>query len=243
LLLALDLYLREGLLDDRHPDVIELSHTLNQLSASSIHPDAERFRNPNGVAMKLANFASLDPHYGGVALARGSRGDLEVWREFLTDRDRLKQEAERVRLQAATSTQSRSQNQMPSRYWAFNANPRVYNIEQAVRILEIDTWTTKGKPIHIGDKVIIWKSLGGPRRRRGIVALGEVITEPEVRVDADNPFWMGPGLGSMPEPRIEVRYVVPPRLPLWYGDADVPVLSELTVNGGQGTVFKVQSLM
>src|SRR5690606_16167532 len=46
LILALDLYLREGLLDDQDPPVIELSTMLNQLPQQGERPDASRFRNP-----------------------------------------------------------------------------------------------------------------------------------------------------------------------------------------------------
>ena len=43
--------------------MIELSHGLNALTLHPERPDAARFRNPNGVALKLANFAALDPNY------------------------------------------------------------------------------------------------------------------------------------------------------------------------------------
>ena len=70
LILALDLYLREGQLDAADPSVIELSAVLNALPIHTDRPDREKFRNPNGVAMKLANFAALDPGYPGVGLAK-----------------------------------------------------------------------------------------------------------------------------------------------------------------------------
>ena len=53
------------LLDDTDPAVVELSHVLNSLEIQSERPDADRFRNPNGVALKLANFAARDPNYDG----------------------------------------------------------------------------------------------------------------------------------------------------------------------------------
>ena len=106
LLLALDLYLREGMLDDKHSHVIELSKVLNQLSNNVDHPDSERFRNPNGVAMKLANFASMDPNYPGRALSKWGQGDVQVWTEFQNDRERLQQEAKRIRLKASVAAQS-----------------------------------------------------------------------------------------------------------------------------------------
>lgn len=82
LILALDLYLRRGWLDDLHPEVQELSSLLNGLP---IHPEwrfTPRFRNANGVCMKLANFQALDPTYEGTGLDATSIGDREIWAEF-----------------------------------------------------------------------------------------------------------------------------------------------------------------
>ena len=89
LILALDLYLRSGLLDDTAPAVIDLSHVLSDLTVHSKRPDAVRFRNPNGVAMKLANFAAIDPNYHGRGLTRAGRLDAEVWDRYASDEDAL----------------------------------------------------------------------------------------------------------------------------------------------------------
>ena len=97
LILALDLYLRGGFLDDRHPDVVELSELLNRIAASTPTPT---FRNPNGVSMKLGNFRSLDPSRTGVGLPRIGRGDAAVWAEFANDRPRLAAEAREIRRRA-----------------------------------------------------------------------------------------------------------------------------------------------
>ena len=77
IVLALALYFEHGSLDDTDPRVIELSSILNALP--HIAGDASTFRNPNGVAMKLANFLALDPDYEGAGLTSGSRRDAEVW--------------------------------------------------------------------------------------------------------------------------------------------------------------------
>lgn len=80
-ILALDLYLREGALDDTHPDVQELSSILTGLP---LHPGwrySPLLRNPNGVSMKLQNLRWLDPNQTG-GLKSGSRTDREVWDEF-----------------------------------------------------------------------------------------------------------------------------------------------------------------
>lgn len=65
LILALDLYLRHGLLDDTDARVVDVSEVLNRLPIHPARGDEQSFRNPNGVALKLANFAALDPAYPG----------------------------------------------------------------------------------------------------------------------------------------------------------------------------------
>ncbi len=97
LILALDLYIRRGWLDDLHPEVQDLSAVLNGLP---LHPEwrfSAKFRNPNGVCMKLANFQALDPRYKGTGLADVSAGDQAVWDEFHHRPDELAHLARSIR--------------------------------------------------------------------------------------------------------------------------------------------------
>ena len=64
---------------------------------------------------------------------------------------------------------------MPN-YWALAANPKNYRIEDAINELDQDTWVTKGSNIKKGDLVIIWKTKG-TSKNRGIISLGEVISD------------------------------------------------------------------
>ena len=89
LILALDLYLRSGLLDDADLTVVDLSHVLNALTVHSVRPDPVRFRNPNGVALKLANFAAIDPNYDGLGMTRMGKRDAAVWDRYASDEDAL----------------------------------------------------------------------------------------------------------------------------------------------------------
>ena len=82
LILALDLYRRFGIADDRHPEVVRLSEIRNRLPIHSSRPDEVRFRNPNGVGLKLANFAALDPDYPGVGMSRGDGSMLKSGRSL-----------------------------------------------------------------------------------------------------------------------------------------------------------------
>lgn len=101
LILALDLYVREGLVDDTDPQVIELSELLNRLPLHPLQPDPSRFRNPNGVHLKLANFAALDPAYPGTGMQHGGQRDREVWDEFKDDHGRLRALADAIRAEGA----------------------------------------------------------------------------------------------------------------------------------------------
>src|SRR5687767_14253298 len=110
------------------------------------------------------------------------------------------------------STQRRDHND-GVRYWAFQANPRIYRIEDAVRELDQDTWTTKGSDVAAGDRVMIWKAKGGDPVR-GVIALGEVLTD-LVRMAGESAYWVDPAAGRTVEDRVRVRYFRPPGLPLW----------------------------
>ena len=97
LILALDLYLRSGLLGSENPSVEELSAVLNRLTIHSERPDPERFRNPNGVALKLANFASIDPNHRGLGMRRHGKRDTDVWNRYALDEDTLAVTAAAIR--------------------------------------------------------------------------------------------------------------------------------------------------
>lgn len=87
LILALHVYMehRPQIPGKTSPEIIALSRDLNKLAGLLGLTGDDRFRNPNGVYMKLMNFRRLDPTYtatGATGLAAGGRGDEEVWREF-----------------------------------------------------------------------------------------------------------------------------------------------------------------
>jgi 5-methylcytosine-specific restriction enzyme A len=99
LILALDLYFKHPPqhISKKHAEVVALSSVLNQLPIHGVRPDAERFRNPNGVYMKLCNFLRLDPSYTGSGLRRGGAEEAHIWTEFASDRQRLEQTAAAIR--------------------------------------------------------------------------------------------------------------------------------------------------
>jgi hypothetical protein len=67
----------------------------------------------------------------------------------------------------------------------FQANPDYYDIDGAVHELSEMNWTVKqnAKRVHRGDRVYIWRS--GEESRRGIIAMGTVLTEPATLPDQE----------------------------------------------------------
>jgi 5-methylcytosine-specific restriction protein A len=90
LLLTLDLYLEAGQLGPNDPRAIEVSKVLNGLGIHTDPPDGRKFRNVNGVCLKLANFRSIDPSDPAEGMSRGGKLDEKVFFEFVGDRARLR---------------------------------------------------------------------------------------------------------------------------------------------------------
>ena len=95
MLLALDLYMRRGLASRSDSEVVALSVLLNSLRAHEDVADPERFRNANGVHMKLANFRAHDRPGGG--LTHGNRMESDLWERFKDHRDLLELEVARIK--------------------------------------------------------------------------------------------------------------------------------------------------
>lgn len=93
IILALDLYFRlaSGKIHAGNPQVIELSRIINQLPIYEVKPDELKFRNPNGVSLKLSNFLAIDDSHSGKGMSSYSRLDAEIFNEFKNDRKRLSQ--------------------------------------------------------------------------------------------------------------------------------------------------------
>lgn len=99
LILPLDLYFRVNPIhpSDENPEIIALSETLNSLPLHPQSQHGEKFRNPNGVYMKLCNFLRFDPGCSGTGLLRGGKLEKEIWEEFSGDRVRLASIASAIR--------------------------------------------------------------------------------------------------------------------------------------------------
>ena len=133
-------------------------------------------------------------------------------------------------------------NRTPN-YWALMANPKRYDIEGAVAELDEDDWTVHDSDVRTGDRVAIWKAKG-QTAHRGIVALGEVLTDPASRtpLPTNRKYSLDPKLSAAPERRVILKYVVPRSVPLWLEDDKSGVLNTLSVaRATGGTVFKMNS--
>ncbi|HWB93721.1 MAG TPA: HNH endonuclease [Puia sp.] len=80
-----------------------MSKTLNALPIFEERPDAEKFRNPNGVATKLSNFLPFDENYKGKGLDHNSKLDKELFQEFRTQKPRLHKIAQQIKLVVSNS--------------------------------------------------------------------------------------------------------------------------------------------
>ncbi len=100
LILALDLYfdLDQGQMHKGHPDVIRISKELRALNIHQEIPDWKKFRNPSGVSRRLGNFKTMDSGYKGEGLPNSGKLAKVVFNEFANHRDKLKKEAEIVRI-------------------------------------------------------------------------------------------------------------------------------------------------
>lgn len=103
IILALDLYsrLEPGQIHARNPDIQELSRLLNRLPIFDVKPDEAKFRNANGVGLKLSNFLAIDPTYSGKGMQSFSQLDKKVFDEFQFDEARLHKVARHIRQIAA----------------------------------------------------------------------------------------------------------------------------------------------
>jgi hypothetical protein len=154
---------------------------------------------------------------------------------------RLEELGFRTRRLASPGPAQLSQEPEGRSYWALLARPDIYEIDEAIRDLEVYWWTTKGRPLQPGDRVAIWRARGQERRGpRGVIALGEVIGPAEMWTDEDNDYWSDPQRAANEVERVPIRYVLPPRLPLWMDSEANALLSSLSVARSRGgTVFHI----
>lgn len=70
---------------------------MNSLPIFHDRPDEEKFRNPNGVTLKLSNFLPFDESYKGKGMTGGSKLDEEIFKAFVDRQDELRAIASQIR--------------------------------------------------------------------------------------------------------------------------------------------------
>lgn len=100
IILALDLYrsLDSKDMTKNNPKVIELSELLNGLPIHEKNIQNEKFRNTNGVQLKLSNFKAIDPYFEGKGMSSYSKKDKEIFFEFLGKNEELHAIANQIKL-------------------------------------------------------------------------------------------------------------------------------------------------
>ncbi len=99
IILALNLYFdkNRGAIEKTNPKIIELSELLNKLPLHTYRTEDGKFRNTNGVTLKLGNFLALDPNYSGKGMVSHSKLDETIFNEYLGKQKELKEIAESIK--------------------------------------------------------------------------------------------------------------------------------------------------
>ena len=99
LILTLDFYLRHRptIPGQTSNEIPKLSQELRVLQTKLGGEVPEKFRNENGVYMKIGNFSSLDPSYSGMGLTNFGKNDKVIWEEFGHRPDKLRTISKSIR--------------------------------------------------------------------------------------------------------------------------------------------------
>ena len=136
-----------------------------------------------------------------------------------------------------TNNKTSVNGKLPTRnYWAFQYNPKRYDLPKAMTQLKEDSWSTGGSDIQPGDRALFWQAKGGGDKR-GIVCLAE-ITAPSAVIKPLHPEFFIKSEDVPAMSRTIFRYVPCSELPLWFDDLPEP-LRKMSVVTGQGSAFKV----
>ena len=99
LIVTLDFYLQHNpsIPDRTSSHISELSVFLNRLQMKLGRETGDKFRNINGVYMKLMNFRRFDPSYEGKGLERGGKDEEVVWNLYSSNPKQLRELAESIK--------------------------------------------------------------------------------------------------------------------------------------------------
>jgi 5-methylcytosine-specific restriction enzyme A len=99
LIVTLDFYLQHtpSIPNKKTSEISELSDFLNRLQSKMGGELPDKFRNINGVYMKLMNFRRFDPDYEGKGLERGNKDEEVVWKLYSSKPDELRKITNSIR--------------------------------------------------------------------------------------------------------------------------------------------------
>jgi 5-methylcytosine-specific restriction enzyme A len=99
LIVTLDFYLQYAptIPGKTSSEIWALSDFLNRLQSKMGGERPDKFRNVNGVYMKLMNFLRFDPDYEGTGLTRGSKDEEVVWNLYASRPDELRKVSDSIR--------------------------------------------------------------------------------------------------------------------------------------------------
>ena len=106
LIVTLDFYLRHipSIPGKKSSEISKLSDFLNRLQSKLGGDRPDRFRNINGVYMKLMNFRRFDPDYEGKGLQRGNKDEEVVWNLYYSQPDDLRKISDTIRSLVSSDT-------------------------------------------------------------------------------------------------------------------------------------------
>ena len=153
-ILALELYFRtdSGQINSKNPDIIELSDILNKLPIHDIRPDSKKFRNPNGIALKLSNFLAIDPNYQGKGMASYSKLDFDTFMEFADDKERLKKLVRQIKETIAN-------NNLTFKLYNIE-NEENHSVKEGLIIYKLHKYRERNSSINKSKKEKIFKEKG-----------------------------------------------------------------------------------
>ena len=105
-LVTLDFYLRHrpSIPNKESTEISELSDFFNRLQSKMGGDIPDKFRNTNGVYMKLMNFRRFDPDYEGKGLERGNKDEGVVWNLYSSKPDELRKISAAIRSLVSSDT-------------------------------------------------------------------------------------------------------------------------------------------
>ena len=106
LIVTLDFYLRHipSIPGKKSSEISELSDFLNRLQSKIGGDLPDKFRNINGVYMKLMNLRRFDPDYEGTGLQRGNKDEEVVWNLYSSKPDKLRKISDTIRSLVSSDT-------------------------------------------------------------------------------------------------------------------------------------------